>query len=129
MKFQTFHKKILKNILVILKIIINFVKQKNNNMNMKRKDCLENYLTEDKNVKNVIETTLSEDKKFIKREYRNIKDKIEDIETELSTRLKSSTPIDKSVIEVLYQSLVTKKALLETYKSFNKEFEIVDSLD
>lgn len=96
---------------------------------MKRKDCLENYLTEDKNVKNVIETTLSEDKKFIKREYRNIKDKIEDIETELSTRLKSSTPIDKSVIEVLYQSLVTKKALLETYKSFNKEFEIVDSLD
>ncbi len=95
---------------------------------MKRKEALENSLVEDKNIKNLVESTLKEDAKFIKREFRSLQDSIEDLESDLIKRMSSTTPIDKSVIEVLYQTLTNKKLLLETYKAFNKEFGIVELL-
>ena len=97
-------------------------------MYLKRKEALEHSLIEEKNIKMVVETTLKEDSKFIKREFRTLQDSIEDLESDLIKRMSNKTPIDKSVIEVTYQTLLNKKALLEIYKTFNKEFGIVDSL-
>ena len=45
---------------------------------MKRKDYLESAMTEEKNVKTVIATTLLKDVKFLKRTKRDLEDAIED---------------------------------------------------
>lgn len=89
---------------------------------MKRKELLETALLEEKNAQTVVENTKKADAKFLKREKRNLEDKIEDLEEKLQVRLSSTEPLDKSVVENLYNELQTTKSTLDLYKSFEKEF-------
>lgn len=93
---------------------------------MNRKQLLELSLNEDKNVENLVDVALSEDKRFIKRAKRNLEDEIEDLQAELRKRLSSNTPVDKSVVEVSYSQIKLKKEMLETYKSFESEYLTVE---
>ena len=89
---------------------------------MNRKELLELSLNEDKNVTNLVSSALNDDKKFIKRAKRNLEDEIEDLESELKNRLSSSTPLDKSVIEVTYSQINDKMETLSLYESFEEEY-------
>jgi len=83
---------------------------------------LQASLTEQKNVDSVVEKTQKADEKFLKRAKRDLEDTIEELETQLEERLSSSTPLDKSTVENLFQSIVDNKAMLELYKEFEKEY-------
>ncbi len=89
---------------------------------MKRKQLLETTLSEEKNVSVVLETAIKADAKFLKRTKRDLEDKIEDLQERLQNRLSSAEPLDKSVVENLYNELVNTKSTLELYKTFEKEF-------
>jgi hypothetical protein len=89
---------------------------------MKRKELLETTLSEEKNVNVVLEVTTKADAKFLKRTKRDLEDKIEDLQEQLQNRLSSTEPLDKSVVENLYNQLVNTKSTLELYKTFEKEF-------
>lgn len=89
---------------------------------MNRKELLENNLTEEKNVKTVVEATVAADAKFLKREKRNLEDKVEDLEEQLKVRLSSTTPLDKSVIESVFNSLKETKSLLAIYNEFEENY-------
>jgi hypothetical protein len=89
---------------------------------MKRKDLLKATLSEEKNVQSVIDLTTTKDAKFLKRAKRDIEDKIEDATEQLTVRLSNETPLDKSVIEGLYNNIKELKSSLELYKSFEAEF-------
>jgi hypothetical protein len=88
---------------------------------MNRKQLLSASLTEGENVSNVITNTLAKDAKFIKKAKRDLEDQIEDAEEKLEERLSSNTPLDKSVVEVLYDSLIGLKVTLALYEKFEKE--------
>jgi len=88
---------------------------------MNRKSLLENGLTEEKNVTTIVATTLAKDAKFIKKAKRDLEDLIEDAEEKLEERLSSNTPLDKSVVEVLYNKLIELKATVQLYEKFEKE--------
>ncbi len=89
---------------------------------MKRKELLETSLSEEKNVATVVTNTTNADTKFLKRTKRDLEDKIEDLGEKLQVRLSSTEPLDKSVVENLYNELQTTKSTLDLYKSFEKEF-------
>lgn len=89
---------------------------------MKRKDLLQENLTEEKNVKTLVDSTVGKDVKFVKRAKRDLEDEIEDSEEKLKERLSANTPIDKNTIEEIYGSIKEKKELLGVYKSFEKEY-------
>jgi len=88
----------------------------------KRKDLLENSLTEEKNVKVLIDATVAADSKFLKREKRNLEDKIEDLEENLKQRLSTNTPIDKSTVESAFNTLKETKATLALYAEFEETY-------
>lgn len=88
---------------------------------MNRKNLLEGTLTEEKNVTTIVATTLAKDAKFIKKAKRDLEDAIEEAEEKLEERLSSNTPLDKSVVEVLYDSLLGLKTTLTLYEKFEKE--------
>jgi hypothetical protein len=89
---------------------------------MKRKQLLEVALSEEKNVNTVLNTTVQADAKFLKRQKRDLEDSIEDIKDKIQQRLSSSQPLDKSVIESLYNELKTTESTLALYKEFEKEY-------
>jgi hypothetical protein len=89
---------------------------------MKRTDLLKVTLSEEKNVNTVLDNTTKADAKFLKRTKRDLEDKIEDLQEKLQVRLSSTEPLDKSVVENLYNELQTTKSTLDLYKSFEKEF-------
>ena len=89
---------------------------------MKRTDLLKVTLSEEKNVNTVLDNTTKADTKFLKRTKRNLEDTIEDLQERLQVRLSSTEPLDKAVVENLYNELQTTKATLDLYKSFEKEF-------
>jgi hypothetical protein len=89
---------------------------------MKREVLLKTSLAEDKNVNVVIENTLKADTKFLKRTKRDLEDKIEDLQEKLQVRLSSTEPLDKSVVENIYSTIVTTKETLKLYEAFEKEF-------
>lgn len=89
---------------------------------MKRKELLSVALSEEKNVNTVLDNTTKADSKFLKRTVRDLEDKIEDLGEKLQARLSSTEPLDKAVVENLYNEIVTTKATLELYKDFEKEF-------
>lgn len=88
---------------------------------MNRKELLSANLSEEKNVTTVVTNTLAKDAKFIKKAKRDLEDQIEDAEEKLEERLSSNTPLDKSVVEVLFDSLLGLKATLALYEKFEKE--------
>lgn len=89
---------------------------------MKRTDLLKVTLSEEKNVNTMLDNTTKADAKFLKRTKRDLEDKIEDLQEKLQVRLSSTEPLDKSVVENLYNELQTTKSTLDLYKSFEKEF-------
>ena len=89
---------------------------------MKRKELLEVALSEEKNVNTVLNTTVQADAKFLKRQKRDLEDLIEDVKDKIQQRLSSSQPLDKSVIENLYNELKTTKSTLALYNEFEKEY-------
>ena len=89
---------------------------------MKRTDLLKVTLSEEKNVNTVLDNTTKADTKFLKRTKRDLEDKIEDLQEKLQVRLSSTEPLDKAVVENLYNELQTTKSTLDLYKSFEKEF-------
>ena len=70
----------------------------------------------------MLDNTTKADTKFLKRTKRDLEDKIEDLQEKLQVRLSSTEPLDKSVVENLYNELQTTKSTLDLYKSFEKEF-------
>lgn len=89
---------------------------------MNRKELLELSLNEDKNVINLVDVAISEDKRFIKRTKRNLEDEIEDLQVGLKKRLSSNMPVDGSVVEVTYAKIAEVKERLNLYKSFESEY-------
>lgn len=89
---------------------------------MKRTELLKQTLSEEKNVNLVLENTTKADAKFLKRTKRNLEDSVEDLSEKLQVRLASTEPLDKAVVESLYNEIVTAKATLNLYKEFEKEF-------
>jgi len=89
---------------------------------MNRKQLLEGNLTEEKNVVTVVTSTLAKDAKALKKAKRDLEDSIEETEEKLEERLSSNTPLDKSVVEVLFSNLRNLKATLSLYEAFEKEF-------
>lgn len=89
---------------------------------MKRKELLTATFSEEKNQETVLAEITKTDQRFIKRSKRDLEDKIEDLETELENRLKSKTPLDKSVVEVTYQALVDARKELSLYHSFEEKY-------
>lgn len=89
---------------------------------MKRRELLQSNLTEEKNVKTVVDTTVAKDQKFLKRAKRDLEDEIEDAEESLKNRLSSDTAIDKATIEQVYGDIKVKKAKLQLYTDFEKEY-------
>jgi hypothetical protein len=89
---------------------------------MKRKDLLLSELSEDKNVTTVVAATLLKDIKFLKREKRNLEDKIEDAEESLKLRLSSNAVVDASTVVVAYAAIITLKGELALYEAFEAEY-------
>lgn len=87
-----------------------------------RKLYLEASLTEDKNVPTVVSATLAKDAKSLKKAKRDVEDQLEEAEEALEERLSGNTPLDKSVVEVMYAKIKDLKATLELYNEFQKEF-------
>lgn len=87
-----------------------------------RKLYLEASLTEDKNVATVVASTLAKDAKSLKKAKRDVEDKLEEAEEALEERLSGNTPLDKSVVEVMYAKIKDLKDTLELYNEFQKEF-------
>lgn len=89
---------------------------------MNRKELLESGLIEDKNVSNVVATTLAKDVKFLTRTKRDIEDAIEDAEETLKTRLSSNTVIDSSVVLVTFAKIMELEEQLKLYNSFESSY-------
>lgn len=87
-----------------------------------RKQLLEASLTEDKNVATVVASTLVKDAKSLKKAKRDVEDRLEEAEEALEERLSGNTPLDKSVVEIMYAKVKDLKATLELYNEFQKEF-------
>lgn len=88
---------------------------------MKRRELLQSTLTEEKNVSTLVINTLAKDTKFIKKAKRDLEDAREEAEEALEERLASNTPLDKSVVEVLYAKIKDLKATTALYEEFEKE--------
>jgi len=89
---------------------------------MKRQSLLEAGLTENQNTEAVVKTTLAKDLKAIKKLKRDVEDRLEEAEEALEDRLSTNTPIDKSVVEVLFSKVKDLKAEQVLYKEFETEF-------
>lgn len=89
---------------------------------MKRRSLLEVTLSEEKNVATVLNNTTNADAKFLKRTKRDLEDSLEDLQEKLQNRLASTEPLDKSVVEVLFNNIQNTKSLLNLYDTFEKEF-------
>jgi len=89
---------------------------------MNRKQLLESAMTEEKNVNAVVASTLKKDSKFLTKAKRDLEDKLDDVEESIEERLSSNTPLDKSVVEVLFAERESLKASIKLYEDFEKEF-------
>lgn len=89
---------------------------------MKRQELLSVNFSQEKNQEVLVREILAKDNKFIKREIRSLEDKIEDLEEEFNTRLKSHVPLDSATITVLFAGIKEAKETLELYKEFQKEY-------
>lgn len=87
-----------------------------------RKTLLESAMTEEKNVKTIIATTLSKDIKFLIRAKRDLEDAIEDAEEVLKLRLSSNTVIDASTIKVTFAKIMELEEELKLYESFEDTY-------
>jgi alanyl-tRNA synthetase len=89
---------------------------------MNRKQLLESAMTEEKNVTTVVTVTLKKDVKALSKAKRDLQDYLEEEEEKLEERLSSGTPLDKSVVEVLYSNIVRLKETLKLYEEFETKY-------
>ena len=89
---------------------------------MKRKDYLESAMTEEKNVATVVATTLKKDIKVQNKAKRDLQDAIDEAEENLEERLSSNTPLDKSVVEVLFAKIKQLTTSIELYEEFEEKY-------
>lgn len=89
---------------------------------MRRQQLLRKSFDESEEINLVLENSVKADNKFLKRTMRDLKDKIEDLEESLEARLSQETPIDKSIVENIYGSILSTKELLEIYENFQRTY-------
>lgn len=89
---------------------------------MKRKDYLESAMTEEKNVATVVATTLKKDIKVLNKAKRDLQDALDEAEENLEERLSSNTPLDKSVVEVLFAKIKQLTTSIELYEEFEEKY-------
>lgn len=70
---------------------------------------------------------IEKDQKYLRRSIQELQNKIEDHEEKLEERLKSPTPIDDSVVKVLYKTLIDLYDELVLFQSFEENFYNEDS--
>lgn len=89
---------------------------------MNRKQYLESAMTEEKNVVTVVASTLKKDAKVLSKAKRDLEDALDEAEESLEERLSSNTPLDKSVVEVLFSKISDLKSTIALYESFEKTY-------
>lgn len=87
---------------------------------MKRQELLAVGFSQEKNQEVLVKEILAKDNKFIKREIRNLEDKIEDLKEEFNSRLKSEVPVDATTVTVMFAGIKETEKMLELYKEFQK---------
>lgn len=89
---------------------------------MNRRELLETSLQEEKNVAAVVANTLKKDVKVLVKAKRDLEDALEEAEEKLEERLSSNTPLDKSVVEMLFSKINDLKSTVVLYESFEKMY-------
>lgn len=87
---------------------------------MNRRELLKTSLQEEKNVAAVVVNILKKDLKVLAKAKRDLEDSLEEVEEKLEERLSSNTPLDKSVVEVLFSKINDLKSTIALYESFEK---------
>ena len=85
---------------------------------MKRKE----FLNTEETKMSALDSLLLKENKFLKRCIQSLDDQIEDAEDDLKNRLMDGTPIDESVIEILYNTVSVLKACKNMYENFKEEY-------
>ena len=85
---------------------------------MKRKE----FLNTEETKMSALDSLLLKENKFLKRCIQSLDDQIEDAEDDLKNRLMDGTPIDESVIEILYNTVSVLKARKNMYENFKEEY-------
>lgn len=70
----------------------------------------------------LISNTIEKDQKFLRRTIQELDNKIEDAEAELQDRLKSTTPIDASVVKITYKKLFDLVEEKQLFEAFAEDF-------
>ena len=90
---------------------------------MKAKQLLTNVVEVENNSSVRVENLVKKNIKFLDRKISDIEREIEDKQEEIEKRLLSSEVlIDESVVEVLYEGLLSLESKLMTYESFKDEY-------
>ena len=96
----------------------NLIKRKT----MKAKQLLTNVVEVENNSSARVENLIKKNIKFLDRKISDIEREIEDAQEEIEKRLSSEVLIDESVVEVLYDGLLSLESKLMTYESFKDEY-------
>ena len=96
----------------------NLIKRKT----MKAKQLLTNVVEVENNSSARVENLIKKNIKFLDRKISDIEREIEDKQEEIEKRLSSEVLIDESVVEVLYEGLLSLESKLMTYESFKDEY-------
>ena len=89
---------------------------------MKAKQLLTNVVEVENNSSVRVENLVKKNIKFLDRKISDIEREIEDKQEEIEKRLSSEVLIDESVVEVLYERLLSLESKLMTYESFKDEY-------
>ena len=96
----------------------NLIKRKT----MKAKQLLTNIVEVENNSSAKVENLIKKNIKFLDRKISDIEREIEDSREDIEKRLSSEVLIDESVVEVLYEGLLSLESKLMTYESFKDEY-------
>ena len=89
---------------------------------MKAKQLLTNVVEVENNSSARVENLIKKNIKFLDRKISDIEREIEDKQEEIEKRLSSEVLIDESVVEVLYEGLLSLESNLMSYESFKDEY-------
>ena len=89
---------------------------------MKAKQLLTNVVEVENNSSVRVENLVKKNIKFLDRKISDIEREIEDSREDIEKRLSSEVLIDESVVEVLYEGLLSLESKLMTYESFKDEY-------
>ena len=89
---------------------------------MKAKQLLTNVVEVENNSSARVENLIKKNIKFLDRKISDIEREIEDSREDIEKRLSSEVLIDESVVEVLYEGLLSLESKWMTYESFKDEY-------